>query len=170
MPKGIIWQSGKSGKNREQNVKWNDGYYNDNVVVVVVVVVVVAMFCTGIVRLLFLTSQENFPNVFAGNDLRTKREQFTVYVDCFQWTEIELYWFALRTVHTKILGQVRSICDRRIYKSLENLDLFHSGNIFELLLKNVGKSNFHSFVQFHSMEIFSVVWKYSRDNLEIFWK
>ena len=30
------------------------------------------------------------------------------------------------------------------------------------------KSNFHSFVQFHSMEMFSVVWKYSRKTLVLF--
>ena len=32
------------------------------------------------------------------------------------------------------------------------------------------KSNFYSFVQFHGMEMLSVVWKYSRNTLEIFWK
>ena len=31
-------------------------------------------------------------------------------------------------------------------------------------------SHFHSFVQIHSMDMFSVVCKYSRNTLEIFWK
>ena len=42
------------------------------------------------------------------------------------------------------------------------------GNILEILQKKVGKSNFHCFVQYHCMGIISVVWKYSRNTLEIF--
>ena len=35
--------------------------------------------------------------------------------------------------------------------------------------KKVGKSNFHSFVQFHSMEMFSVLWKYSGNITSTLW-
>ena len=41
---------------------------------------------------------------------------------------------------------------------------------FGNFLEKVEKSNFHSFVQFHRMEMLFVVGKYSRNILEIFWK
>ena len=56
--------------------------------------------------------------------------------------------------------------------SLEkDLDLFHSIEVFWKYFRiKVAKSNFHSFVQFHSMKMLSAVWKYSGNILEIFWK
>ena len=35
-----------------------------------------------------------------------------------------------------------------------------------IVKKGLKKSNFHSFVQFHSVEMLSLVWKYSRNTLE----